>query len=108
MVSFPCQVVLCSKLKWPLKAYCKALIILSDSLLIRGETEIPNAIMEHGESLFGHDASPVGELFSMRYAVYKAFRAHLGYHPVPEDVLATLYSFNKIEGVYWYVIFIQQ
>lgn len=101
MVSFPCQIILNSKLKWPLKAFCKALIILCDSLLIRGETDIPCALMDYGETLFGHDASPVGELFYMRHASFKAFLSHLGYKPVPQNVLATVFSFSKVEGYYW-------
>ncbi|ODN02139.1 Anaphase-promoting complex subunit 5 [Orchesella cincta] len=101
MVSFPCQIILYSKLKWPLKAYCKALCILADSLLIRGETDIPCAIMEYGESLFGYDASAVGQMFCLRHATFKAFYAYLGYKPVPDSVIATLHSYNKIEGFYW-------
>lgn len=101
MVAFPCQIILNSRLNWPLKAYCKALVILSDSLLLRGETEIPIALMQYGESLFGHDASPVGEFFYKRHAIFKAFLSYLAYSPVDESVLATLYAFDRIEGIYW-------
>lgn len=102
MVSFPCQIILNSwQLKWPLKAYCKALIILSDCLLLRGDTHIAWSLMDYGQVLFGHDASSVGQLFHLRHAVFQAFHCQLGYHPVDDSTLATLYSFSKVEGCYW-------
>jgi len=101
MIAFPNQMILYSKFKWPSRAYCYALCALSQCLLFHGDSKVPDKIMDYGRKIFNCDVSPAGELFSLQYSVYEAFKSYLAYKPVSGELITTVASFDELEATYW-------
>lgn len=101
MIAFACQTILYSEVQWPTRAYCSALCLLAQNVLLEGGVELATEMMKYGEQLFGYEFSQAGQIFGLYSALFRAMQAFLGQKPVDEDVVATISAHSSGEDLFW-------